>query len=817
MRITNVAKHLAIVLWLAALFSPLLLINQQSASVSVRFRLTTVVPGAVQVYYDTGRGYTEAQSERRELQSPGGTAAEYTFPLPQARLRAVRIDPLTNPGKAQLEQLRIVEDSGHVLRLVEAKALRPCAEIASLQEAQPGVWAVETTADSRDSSLEWTLTPPVDLRRHGYTLPLRVAWITAALAGLVGLWRVLAATRWWALMQAGLERFPWILGVPMAGIFWLALFDMPLVPGGDLDSSWQQVMAWAAAHHCSWGQEIVFTGGPLSFLNQVFTIEETLSAKLAWDLLGKLALCGLTVAALWRLPWSSRLSIWLVLTFYGWFFTDAVYLFMLTLFLVRWVLTPGARWWQQGLALLAALLLSHIKFTYLLVGAAGIACACLLAAGRRDWRRMWWLPGVTIGGYVASWVALGQPLSGLPGYLWSSWEISTGYPWAMVAMETWSVWLCGVLVLGWLGAGLAWTVWQARDRIGSAGLAIFLSFTLIMAWKHGFTRADGHVLGLFWFGGLVACAMAVWLSSKWRFEWALPVALIGAWLVLPRLMTHAFDYTWGRVHSAQRTVCDPQAFVRSWRQQETAMRQTVRWPRIQAEVGTHTVDMFNYEQGRVLLNGLHYQPRPVFQSYSAYTPALQEQNLHWLQSDRAADYFLWRTSTIDNRYAPADDALLWLELPQRYTLLFSEQDFALLKKRPHPLPGPAKTLLQQQTVPVGRPLIISPHGEDRLWVEVTAQPSLLGRLRAALYRPALLDFVATDGTGRTVRHRLLPKTAQTGFVARPLIESQPDMLAYLQGQVGARLDRLQFEAMSHEALYWGDIEVRIYRLVPAQL
>jgi len=817
MRLAAVTKPLAIVLWLAALMSPLFVVRAPTVPTTLQLRMATKVTGAVQVYFDTGSGYTEARSERQSLKTTDGTPAEYAFSLPASKLRALRIDPLTNPGVARLESIRIVGPDGGALRQLTAAALHPLSEVASLQETSPGNWTLTTTDGSLDSSIEWRLDPPLDLRRNRFLWLARGAWLTAALVGLVLLWHSARIARWRTPTVAWIDKHPWIVGVPMSVASWLALFDTPFAPGADLDPSWQQVMALAAAKHWVWGRDIIFTGGPLSFLNQPFAIAETLFTKLAWDGFGKLALSGLTVAALWSLPWARRLSIWLLLTFYGWFFTDAVYQFMLTLLIATWLLPRETGWKKNALAMLTLLLFSHIKFTYLLVSMAGVGLASLAAAARRDHWRAILFPVAAATGFVGSWLALGQPLTGLPDYLRTSWEISAGYPWAMVSVETLPVLLCGVAVVGWIGIGLGQAAWTATDRAGVWSQVALAALTVLLAWKHGFTRADGHVLGLFWFGALMACALPVWLGKRphqWRFELAVPLALAGAWLVEPHLMAHAPDYTIGRMQGAVHTIKHPEQFVQRWRQQESAAKKEALLPRMQAEVGSHPVDVFNYEQGRAILNGMNYRPRPVFQSYSAYTPELQARNLRFVRSPRAPEYFLWRTDSIDNRYVPADDALLWAELPGLYTLRFSEQDFALLQRRAQPAAAPTKVFLHQQCVRLGHAAEIPAHGADRLWLEITATPSLLGKLRAALYRPALLDFTITDCTGREARHRLLPKTAEAGFLVRPLIESQTDFLSYMQGQAGEPIRSVRVEAAHRESAYWSSVQVRLYRLVP---
>jgi hypothetical protein len=44
-----------------------------------------------------------------------------------------------------------------------------------------------------------------------------------------------------------------------------------------------------------------------------------------------------------------------------------------------------------------------------------------------------------------------------------------------------------------------------------------------------------------------------------------------------------------------------------------------------------TTDIYSVGQSALLANRLEWSPRPIFQSYVAYTPALQERNARYLE------------------------------------------------------------------------------------------------------------------------------------------------------------------------------------------
>ena len=60
----------------------------------------------VQAFYDTGKGYNEADSATIPL-SPSNTFEELVFPLPTEIIRNLRIDPLSSSGSVEIQRATI--------------------------------------------------------------------------------------------------------------------------------------------------------------------------------------------------------------------------------------------------------------------------------------------------------------------------------------------------------------------------------------------------------------------------------------------------------------------------------------------------------------------------------------------------------------------------------------------------------------------------------------------------------------------------------------------------------------------------------------
>jgi len=98
-------------------------------------------------------------------------------------------------------------------------------------------------------------------------------------------------------------------------------------------------------------------------------------------------------------------------------------------------------------------------------------------------------------------------------------------------------------------------------------------------------------------------------------------------------------------------------------------------PALKLLVGHDTVDIIGHEQGSAIFNGLNFRPRPVFQSYSAYSEALLKLNEHYYRSDRAPEFVLQKIQTIDERLYGLDDSLVTRHLYRHYSWLTEETGF----------------------------------------------------------------------------------------------------------------------------------------------
>ena len=149
-----------------------------------------------------------------------------------------------------------------------------------------------------------------------------------------------------------------------------------------------------------------------------------------------------------------------------------------------------------------------------------------------------------------------------------------------------------------------------------------------------------------------------------------------------------------------------------------------------------TTDIYSDFQIILLSHSARYSPRPVFQSYSAYTPDLERMNAEHLRGPSAPDCILFGMSPLDDHLPPLNDGLSWPELCSRYEpspveLPFSAFEHLILKRsnraRPHCL-----IPLGETTAEIGTPIKVPGTEDGPIWAEIDLKPSLAGRLASGM-------------------------------------------------------------------------------------
>jgi hypothetical protein len=501
---------------------------------------------------------------------------------------------------------------------------------------------------------------------------------------------------------------------------------------------------------------------------------------------------------------------------FNWYFLDVTFFVLITLAGVAGLMRRGAP--VSRLVLWACVLgfLSEIKFTYLVLAAAAALAGVACLAFRRSWGRAAAVAAAFAASAAVAWMGAGQSPANLFAYVRHSIEIASGYGDAMGLDEAPRVFLCGA-ALAAACAAFAWGVWRAVPERGYARCAgALVAFSMFVMWKEGFTRADGHVMGFFALVIILAPVLPGLLfpERRWHgFDAAPILCLLGMAAADPGMLERVPRIVWERVYGNAAEICRIGSLPARWQRSYEEACAAAALPAAAEAVGAGSVDVYNSFTGAAILNGMNLSARPIFQSYSAYTPDLEELNLEAFRSGGAPDFLMWGDDVIDGRYPGQDDARLLAALPGHYTPLFSEGGFWIFKRTGAPsLAPPERRPVLGARVRLGEEVVLPPRLGHALWLRADAVPDLLGRARSLLYKPARIDLVTTDDVGQRRSWRLVPRVARDGFVLVPTLLGGSDMAMFLRGEAGPSVRSFHFESPGSQGEFWSHVDVGVFAL-----
>jgi hypothetical protein len=118
------------------------------------------VPGETDVYLDTGRGFNELEKIRWPM-GPSTSTYTYTFPLPDAPLRHLRLDPFASgAGEFTITNFRIINRRGDEIHRFTKEDFQPTHQIDAIIPTGHG-WKLVVKASADDPYAQIKLSRPI--------------------------------------------------------------------------------------------------------------------------------------------------------------------------------------------------------------------------------------------------------------------------------------------------------------------------------------------------------------------------------------------------------------------------------------------------------------------------------------------------------------------------------------------------------------------------------------------------------------------------------------------------------------------------------
>jgi hypothetical protein len=588
-------------------------------------------------------------------------------------------------------------------------------------------------------------------------------------------------------------------------IFVIVVPTRPLLVGAGLDPSWIFGINLAHAQRMIFGRDIIFTYGPLGYLIYPVFPESEPWAVFAFEW----AIALVTAYSLWMLcrrarHWTESCLYLGAFWIYSAFTFDAQVERLLGA-IIALTLLIAARldekpWLDCTLLffLAAVTLLSKFNLGIIATIAAFYFAAVLVYRDAKALKRA----GAAVAVWLATliglyWIADGS-LASIGPFVRNSLAIANGYSAAMgLAGPLWIAVAAVAICIGlWLIVPLA--AGSIRRVLWGMPLLIAIGF---LCFKSAMVRQDGHALP-FPFESAALALMMVALASTLRSRIVIAIFVL-AMLGVGALERQSPLYppvevdrltglaAWNNLHDFVHwpaTVHNLEADTRR------ALVVDQLPPGFSEYVRGKKVAVYPTEIAMIRANQLPWQPLPIIQAYSAYTPYLDSVNAQALDGPAAPGAAILEWNAIDDRQPFYETPESWWALLDWYELKLRShnwpQNLCLLNRRAKPRFAPpvaAGSLVARWDQTITLPQVADDEG---LMMQADAPESLRGFMKRELFRAPIVMVRATLRSGFIESKRVLRASMTNGVLVSDWPKSLGPLAAMFAPGSGFTKDRV---------------------------
>ncbi len=564
------------------------------------------------------------------------------------------------------------------------------------------------------------------------------------------------------------EIFP----VPSSGPSWLTL-----------DPSWQITLSKVNLDNLTWGKDFVLTYGPLSYLSTRVGWGISKYHFILFDLFIAFNFFYIFFVSYIKSNNRKITSLLIIITsvlipsYYG--SGTALLLFIFLIFWIRQSLEQEKllHYFMQTVIIVLAF---YIKFNTGLIACVVFFAALIYKAvvtGENKLRLLAYFtaPVITI-------MLLAKILNvELIGYLAGGMELVSGYNEIMYLEEPYRNEFLFSLIFIFLTLSILLfkTYRERKVRVKNPFIIFLFSVSIFILYKQAFTRADiDHILEFYnYVLLLILCLQDFHYNQVGKNTNGIIIAVVfiaiffakkrDEHLVLYKVWGLKKDYFRGLIHKTNTS-----GFYLFPNNNQIPQR-------IKNKIGANGIDIYPWNTHLLIENKLNYSPRPVFQSYTAYTPFLENLNFNFYVSKRAPKFVIYEFDAIDGRYPLFDESKLNLLLLKNYscvdTFSFAGRPVLILKKNDTINAELKFTRLKEYEIDSNA--VIKP--EKNRYYEVVISNTFSGKFMSVVDHAPKLFLQITTKNGFQRNYKTSRKLLETGIFSTAHFNSTLDFYRFM--------------------------------------
>ncbi len=558
----------------------------------------------------------------------------------------------------------------------------------------------------------------------------------------------------------------------------ISVYALPILftqlPDYSLEGSWKMTENYAIYKSFVFGKDIIFTYGPLGFLST--RNNEFINSFLIFlaDLFLLIGICHILY------KYASRQKGWLLVSFIAVLFlrtsnyTQVLFL-LFSLYTALNFKNSGANSFELAFGSFAGILLFFIKLNYGLISFAFIAITMLLLLLKSPGKALFYLLlNVTFFGIICLCVHIDlaayikNSLLQVSAFDESGYRIIDAkqpqYPSALL--------LAGLFLLSAVNYFYK-AIAKKSCTLPDSLFFITLAFAFFLFYKNGFTRADNSHY-VYFFNIIPFFFLAVYILSGAGNKWAGKLVVLLS-IVIPgyNLMLIQTEFDPARYPAYFAGHLSTMTYFKGLFHPEKTAPDVARSipPAPLNQIGNAKIDILTWETSLLINNQLNYTPRPLFQSFMAYSGALDSVNAHHFFKPGRPEFILSQNFSIDGRYYFWDESFTNATIHLNYEVTdsfnfdgtkrlehhaiedyFPYRSYLLLRAKKNAAMYPQFTPISNTWKNMGDTVQVNFDDTDAVYMTANIQYDLSGKMRRLFYQvPALNVTLFYDDTCQDYR------------------------------------------------------------------
>ena len=569
-----------------------------------------------------------------------------------------------------------------------------------------------------------------------------------------------------------------------------------------LDSSWRIGLNWGDLLGLEFGKDIVFTYGPAYFLsgdvllniNKATYLFGNILSIILWFMAILLFVTNITERLKFKDIKSNVLSfVIVVISFFSLFFIHIELCNLLLILCLLLIFNICIKKYSKAINILwitcigfLLALISLNKFYFVAASLSLIILAVIIFLIIKKYWNIFYLLLSYIGFLLVIWFILEKSLKNIILYFKNGIVISSGYSEYMnfhpAGGDKYIILFAFFILLLWACIFIFGLIKKNKKIM----IYFLLSLPLLfLIYKEGFTRQDSGHLPIYF--SFIIYILIITISIFGKKIWKIfPIFLI---LIVFSVSYTKIDFNIGSKipGNCQEIATFSKAFLPGYDDEyENKLEEDKRIIRNKKPMDDHILNLIDAEDKVSVIPwevyipyvyDLNWSPRPVFQSYTAYKPGLDDMNSEHFTGDNAPDKIIYRIDSIDERYAIFDEPATFREIIKNYDFFYAgSNEFGVLEKKKGECEF-QKEIIISDTANIGEIIELPKIDKGYLFCKMDIKLNLEGKVRNLLYRGDYLyiEFFFNDFKKETVIKRFIRENGQNGFFVSKYIDNIFDL------------------------------------------